>query len=132
MHKVLWTVSLSNGETHYEEKGNFRTIEGEPSPWRRLLSYLEASGARITSLSLYAADGRRWNVPSAGSNPKFKAFAEAKKPEGFRFFRKIGFDAMGSGADAQQHFACIEARYAGHALQVWVDEATLNAWCLVA
>lgn len=131
MKKVLWTVSLSNGETHYEEKGNFQTIEGEPSPWRRLLAYLEETGARITSLSLYTAEGRRWNVPSAGNNPKFKAFADAPKPDAFRFFRKLGFDAMGCGAPAQQHFACIEAIYPDKTLQVWVDEATGNAWSVL-
>lgn len=134
MHKAKWTVGLSNGETLHEEKGDFCTITGALSPWQRLLGHLAEAGATITSLSLYADDGRRWNLPSAGKAPKFKAFAEAPKPVSFRMFRKAGADLRQDGSVQEQDlFTVAEATYEdGKKLQVWVDEGTLNSWNLVS
>jgi hypothetical protein len=132
MSKVLWTVSLSNGETLYEDKGNFQTIEGALSPWRRLLAYMEEKSLTITSLSLYTSDGRRWNIPSMGKNPKFHVFAAAPKPSGYRFFRKFGQDQTGGNAGVEDHFTCIEAVYEGGTkMQVWVDESSLTSWAFI-
>lgn len=132
MHKVLWIAGLSNGESIYEEKGNFATIKGELSPWQRLLSYIAEQGLTITSLSLYSADGRRWNIPSAGKNPKFKEFANAPKPVSFRMFRKLGADIVNEKQVSQDLYTVAEALYEdGTKLQMWVDNETMNAWSLI-
>lgn len=132
-HKIMWSVGLSNGENAYEEKGEFCTITGELSPWQRLVKYMGENGLTITSLSLYTNDGRRWNIPSAGKNPKFKAFCDAPQPIGYKFFRKFGQDQTGPNAGKEDHFSCIEAQYEnGMRLQVWVDEATGNSWSMIA
>ena len=133
MKKVLWTVGLSNGENVYEEKGNFQTITGELSPWQRLLAYMKEKELRITSLSLYTSDGRRFNLPSAGRNPKFKAFSELPQPVAYKMFRKMGGDVMRGGEiENQDLYTVIEAEYEdGKKLQVWVDEETLNSWTLI-
>ena len=133
MHKVLFTASLSNGENIYEEKGNFQTTPGALSPWQRFLAYLGETKLKITSLSLYTPDGRRWNLPSAGKNPKFREFAVIEQPVGYRMFRKMGGDAINTGEIINPDlYTVIEAQYAGgKKIQVWVDEKTLNSWSLI-
>lgn len=132
MKKVLFTIGLSNGETITEEKGNFETIEGELSPWQRLLSYMAEKDVYITSLSLYTKDGQRWNLPSAGKNPKFKAFADAPKPTDFDFFRKMGGDVMNGSVTKEEHYTVAEARYEdGTRIQVWVDNETCKSWSMI-
>lgn len=133
MNKVLFTASLSNGETIHEEKGNFQTITGELSPWQRLLAFCASQKATITSLALYTADGKRWNIPSAGKTPKFKAFADCEKPISYRFFRKIGADMRADGTiENTDHFNVIEATYTdGKKIQVWVDDEGENSWTLL-
>lgn len=127
MQKVLFTVSLANGETIAEGKGNFQVIEGALSPWQRLCEYLVEKQTTITSLSLYTADGRRFNLPSAGKNPKFHALHSAPVPTDFRFFRKAAADIEPSGTAKSEFndlYAVIEARYeSGVVLQTWVCEA---------
>lgn len=134
MNKVLFIAGLSNGETVTEEKGNFTTIEGALSPWQRLLSYCADNGVEITSLSLYAKDGRRWNLPSAGKNPKFHAFAVASKPVSYKFFRKMGGDVNPTTGEvtAQEKYAVAEAVYEdGRTIQLWVDDISEVSWCLL-
>lgn len=129
MEKVQWIASLSNGETLHEGKGNFEEINGELSPWQKLLKYLEERDVEITSLSLGTNSGKRWNIPSAGKNPKFKEFADVAKPIGYRFFRKIGMDTSGANAGKEDLFTCIEAQYSnGVRLQVWVDDESHVSW----
>lgn len=134
MHKVHWLVGLSNGENHKEGKGHFQIIPEELSPWQRLLCYCAERKLTITSISLGTDDGRRWNLPSAGKNPKFKAFADAPKPAAYNMFRKVGFDVLKNGERSgdEDRYAVIEARYEdGMALQVWVDDETLASWSMV-
>jgi hypothetical protein len=128
-------VSLSNGENHYEEKGAFKTIKGELSPWQRLIRHVAKNGLRITSLAVYTDDGRYFNLPSAGKNPKFKAFGEAEPPRDFNQFRQMAGDVLnnGDGTGTIQDpdiFTVIEAQYEDHKLQLWVDNKTLNCWTL--
>lgn len=87
-HKALWTVSLSDGSTLYEGKGDYATVEGRKSPWLRLLDFLNDNpDVRITSMALYAGD-TVWNLPSAGKSPKFATSANAPKPVSYRFSRQ--------------------------------------------
>lgn len=134
-HKVLFILGLSNGETITEEKGDYVTIPGELSPWRRASAYIRRSGVSITSLSLYTPDGKRWNLPSMGKNPKFHAFHAAEKPVGFNFFRQIGaeVDKETGALSDQEQYAIIEAQYHdGTKLQVWVHNETHASWTLIA
>lgn len=91
-YKVKWTVSLNNGETHYEGKGLFLEVAGELSAWNKLQNYLSENNLTITSLALYTDEGRRWNLPSSGKNPKFRAFDMAEKPFKYTMERKVGLD----------------------------------------
>lgn len=129
-HKVLWAVSLSNGETIYEEKGDYLELEGELSPWQRLLLHLQKNKLSIRSLFLYTDDGQRWNLPSLGSNPRFKAFDMAPKPITYLASRRIGFDFAGDEKTvaeiekdrASDLFTIAEAIYSDMSLQIWVNE----------
>lgn len=132
-HKALWMVSLSNGENHHEEKGDYQTIAGELSPWQRLKRYIAINGLQITSLSVYTADGRYFNLPSAGRNPKFRAFADITPPLGFNLFRQMGSDVTPTGEAIGEPdlFTVIEAQYPDRTLQIWVDNKTFNSWTLI-
>ena len=133
--KAKWVVSLNNGATYYEDKGDYAVIAGELSPWQRLVAFLrENPEIKITSLSLYTDSGKRFNLPSAGKNPKFKAFGDAKPPAGYKFFRKAGLDMGSDGKPVKtETYGVIEAQYEdGKRLQVWVsDENVDNSWCLL-
>jgi hypothetical protein len=132
-HKVGWFVSLSNGETKYEFKNEYVEIKGEASPWSRLLLYLAENDLEITSLGLYTEKGQRFNLPSLGKNPKFRAFDLAEKPKEYKAYRKLGFDTgngeMIEGTD--DLFTIAEAVYQDYSLQIWVSERnTNNCWVL--
>ena len=138
MKKVLWTVGLSNGETIAEEKGNFKTIEGALSPWQRLLSYLPDAKATITSLSLYTNDGRRWNLPSAGKNPKFGELQNLPKPVDFIMQRKAAREAgvvdmkVQQAGDWTDRFSvAIAVLEDGSRVEVCVAEDTLASWSII-
>lgn len=132
--KVRWIASLSNGETLYEERGNFKTIQGELSPWLRLLSYLTEKDLTITSIALTFDERTRYNLPSLSKSPKFHAFSTAAKPVAFNFFRKLGGNVIDGKIDPRtaDHFAVIEAQYeSGQVVQVWVDDSNGNTWTLM-
>ena len=132
MYRIRFIAGLSNGETVVEGKGQFTETTGELSPWRKLLAYCSDRGLTITSLSLAAGDGCRWSLPSAGKNPKFKAFAEAEKPVRYAFHRALGMDVIGT-TKTYDGFAYIEAFYQnGQRLQVWVSEQPPHAsWSVI-
>jgi hypothetical protein len=137
IHNVLWQASLSNGETFYEEKGNYKEIAGEPSPWQRLLHYTAQKRVLITSLALYTRDGRTFNLPSAGKNPRFAEFAILETPFDFRCERKIAREHDIANNEVTKStttdwFTVAVAMYQGYELQLWVDEMnTKNSWSLV-
>lgn len=136
-HKVLFQVSLSNGETFYEGKGKFVHIDGELSPWQRLIKYTSEKKVLITSLSLYTEDGRTFNLPSAGRDPKFRPFTLAEKPIDFDYHHTLAqehdiVDNKIVKSVASDWFTYIEAIYPDYKLQLWVDENnTGNSWVLV-
>lgn len=132
-HRVFWAVGLSNGENAQEDKGDFKVIDGELSPWQRLIHYVAEKGLMITSLQLFTADGKVFSLPSAGKNPKFKAFADAPQPILYRMYRKMAGDVMGGGEVTNQElFTVAEARYKdGTLLQIWVCNTSLNAWTMI-
>jgi hypothetical protein len=127
MTQIKWSVSLSDGQTIYEGKGDYEEVKGELSPWQKLMKHLEKQGLEITSLSLYNGP-MRWNLPSAGRNPKFKRFEEAEKPLSYNFFRIAGTDTDGGNRD---FFTVIEAIYKDKKLQVWVNDETHISWSVI-
>lgn len=133
-HKVKWQVSLANGQTFFEGKGAFIEVPGELSPWQKLMRYQADNKTHITSLSLYTDDGRTFNLPSAGKNPKFSEFETLPKPIDYEVCRHLSRDLDMTGAviSTAGWFTVAIAEYATHELQLWVDEQnTQNMWCLV-
>lgn len=140
--RIFWQVSLSNGETFYEGKGNFIRVAGQLSPWNKLIKYTIEKKVLITSLSLYTYDKgidtpRTFNLPSAGRDPKFAPFAVAEKPIDFKcgHFLAQEHDVVNNvivKSVPTDWFAVIEAIYPDKRLQLWVDENnTRNSWVLV-
>jgi hypothetical protein len=136
-HNVKWQVSLSNGETFFEGKGNYQEIPHEKSPWQRLIKYIAENKLKITSIALYTDLGQSFNLPSSGKNPKFKAFLDAEKPIDYNMFRSLAREAhvvnmKAEKAKISDWFTTIEAIYSNYKLQLWVDEQnTKNCWVLV-
>ena len=136
-HQVKWKISLSNGETFHEGKGIFQEIVGELSPWQKLLGYMANGSFVITSLSLWTDDGRTFNLPSAGKNPKFVIFNQSENPVGYRMFRAYGREASIAQGQRMEKagedlFTVAEASYRDCLLQLWVDENdTRNCWTVV-
>ena len=136
-HNVKWQVSLSNGETFFEGKGKFVEIPGEKSPWQRLIAYTAEHKVTITSLGLYTKDGRTFNLPSLGRNPKFREFSLLPPPLDYDVNRHISreMDVTGkeiTGTKISEWFTLAVAIYPDFQLQLWVDERnTKNSWVLV-
>jgi len=140
-HLVLWKVSLSNGENFYEGKGDYKVIPDKPSPWQRLQKYISDNNLEITSLSLYTNKGQTWQLPSAGSNPKFSEFSKVEKPLDYDMCRKMAREANIVGDEdnlmAKDHriaewYTIIKAFYKEYTLEVWVDELNPNnSWTIV-
>jgi hypothetical protein len=128
-HNILWKVSLSNGETIHESIGLYKKIEGDLSPWNKLLKYCDENDLVITSLSLWSRKGKTYNLPSSGKQPRFRFFIEAEKPVAYKMFRAYSSDSYGD----YEHYTVAEAEYTdGKKLQIWVDEKnTNNSWVLV-
>lgn len=129
---VKWSCSLSNGETVYEGKGNFKRIPGELSPYLKLKRYIKEQELEITSFSLYTDDNKRWNLPSKGSNPKFKAFDDSDRPKRYKFFRKVGADVISGVMENKEVYSIIEAEFENYKLQIWVSEKEPHpSWSLI-
>ena len=134
---VLWHVSLSNGENFYEGKGDFVVVPGEASPWSKLIDYTILNKLSITAFGLHTVDGRVFNLPSNGTNPKFAEFATIEKPIDYDFCRKIAIEkSVVDGIQGEQsiaeHYTIAKAIYNKYTLEIWVDELnTKNSWSIV-
>lgn len=127
-HQVKWKASLSNGETLYEEKGDYLRLDGQLSPWMRLKKYIEDNNLTITSLALYTDNNLNYSLPSIGKNPKFHQFESVVKPSKYNFYRVVGHDVQST---EEEKFAVIEAYYEYAVLQIWVRESNPeNSWSL--
>lgn len=129
--RVRWMVGLSNGENICEGKGDFKSTEGELSPWQKLLKYLDEKNASITSLSLFVNE-RRWNLPSSGKNPKVKEFDSAEKPIKYFCFKKMTADILSGKRENEEFYVVAQAEYErDRKLQVWVlDKEPFPSWSL--
>lgn len=132
-HNVKWQVSLSNGETLYEDKGEYiEKDDGSLSPWNKLLEYIKDNELAITSLSLYTDDNQHFSLPSLGKNPKFNLFAIAPKPTTYKMFRAYAQDVMGESSGQEDLFTVAEAFYGNVVMQIWVNERNpKNCWTLL-
>jgi len=125
--KIKWSVGLSDGSNYHEDKE--LTNEGL-SAWQKLLKHINNKKLIITSLSLCMQE-RRWNLPSAGNNPKFKDF-DQDKPTGYRCFRKVGMDILNGIPENKTEYVVIEAEYPKYKLQTWVlDKEPFPSWSSV-
>lgn len=135
-HRVLWNVSLSNGENFHEGSGSFEEIEGELSPWNKLQRYLNGMGAlEITSLWLSCPSGARHVLPSRSNRnrhqPFLHAFHSAEKPHTLRCFRRLS-QAVGDVDESKDLYTVAEASFENYKLQIFVSEHDPNvSWALV-
>ena len=121
-HTVKWYVSLSNGETFFESKGDYKNLPDVKSPWQRLIDYTIDNNVDITSLGLYTDDGRRWNLTSSGNAPKFNAFSNAMKPIDYNIERSLSREMRRDGSvEVLEFYTVARAIYSTFELQIWVN-----------
>jgi hypothetical protein len=135
-HNTFFQVSLSNGETIFEGKGDYKEIEGQPSPWQRLLLHLRETKTHITSLAIYSGGRRYMLPPMSKGGPNFVAFQSCDRPVGFSFFRKLGqnMNDERESVGSEEIFAIAQAQFDdGTFLEIWVsNDNPDNAWTLRA
>ena len=133
-HRVLWNVSLSNGENFREGSGPFVEVEGGDSPWNQLLAYLhDEVGAHITAIWLTCPGGARHVLPSLGikHKPLLHAFHSAEPPISLRCFHRQASDPTKPG-EAKDLYTVAEATFKDYRLQIFVSEHDPNvSWSLV-
>lgn len=129
-HEATWVASLSNGETAHENKGEYKLVPGELSPWQRLVKYCHDNDVKITSLSLVDGWGRKHHLPSAGSNPRFRLLDGIEKPVDFNQFKQVAGNVNKTTGEMtpDDFFVVIEAIYADYKVQLWYDQKTGNTW----
>jgi hypothetical protein len=138
-HRVLWNVSLSNGENFREGSGRFVEIEGGLSPWQQLKVYLlewPTGRIHITALWLTCPNGARHVLPSMGirHKPLLSKFHEAEPPTGLRCFRKLGGNATPGDPEIKDKdlYTVGEATFETYKVQIFVSEHDPNlSWVLV-
>ena len=123
-HKVNFTASLSNGETIYEGKGDYKEVAGQPSPFQQLQSYLIENKLTITTLGLYTSDGRSFFLPTTSGRHNIGKLQEEFKPYDYNLFRYMdaSMNMNGEIESIDRHFTVIEALFEKYKLQLWVNE----------
>lgn len=130
--KVTYKVSLSNGETFYENKGIMKSEPGEVSSLRKLYNYIDENNLAITSVAL-VCNGVEHNLPSSGNQARFKAFSDAYKPKDYKIYRKVGTTLQGGSHEVTEHFTVARAIYDGYYVELWVNNnAPYNSYVLVS
>lgn len=146
--KARWLVSLSNGDTAIEGKPPYEEIEGELSPWQRLIRYLSFNKLSITGIRIQLDSDtnptRTFNLPSL--SPKAKWINRKPiLPIGFNYFRTVeqvmtveSVDEKGqiNGLERKEnldtHYIEIHAYYPTFTLVFIVDEDTGNeSWAMI-
>lgn len=141
--KVSFIASLSNGQTVIEHKGHYAWIDGQPSPWQRLIKYTIENKLTINSLSLFTPHGATYTIPPAGGKPKFTGYnkKDEVKPIDFevkRFLaREMTIGAKDNKAEVEktdiaEFYTIAEAIYPDFILQLWVDELDpRHSWVVI-
>lgn len=142
--KVQFIASLSNGETIIEGKNDWCWIDGQKSPWNRLIRYSVDKKLTITSLSLYTPSGATYTLPPIGRKAKFAGYSnrsENEIPVDFEVKRFIARDMKIAGikndlkiekVNILEFYTIAEAIYKNFTLQLWVDENNQkNSWSVI-
>lgn len=131
--KISFLVTLSNGEKVIENRGDYRWIDGQPSPWNRLITYVAKNKLSISWLGLVTEDGQVYNLPMSGGKSRFAEFnkPDSIKPNYYEVKRFLARDmdvvAENRRANIQdvrvvEFYTIAEAIYTGFTVQLWVDE----------
>jgi hypothetical protein len=143
--KVKFIASLSDGSTIVEGKNDYAWIDGQKSPWVRLVNYAIKNKLLITSLSLLAPSGAVVTIPPVGKFAKSVAFSgrtEADVPVDYDVSRYIERAIMGhktpdgkstiEEVSIEKHYTIASALYKKFKIQVWVDEFDpRNTWVTI-
>lgn len=124
-----WVVSLSDGSSATEGRGEFKNIKDEPSAWQKLLSHLQENNLKITALRLEVL-GRRYHLPSLNT-AKHKFLS--KVPKEIYYRRKVTNDVFVTDLnlikkDNYERFIGAIADYGDFLVKLWVNEETGDSY----
>lgn len=135
---VRWLASLSNGETLVEGKGLLEEIKGEPSPWAKLIAYINANNLHITGLRVQVKKDseptKTYNLPSfnitkSGTHEKWNT-VNPITPNSYDHYRWVT-KAITDSSPTQRHIE-IRAIYDDFFVSLFVDELEGNeCWTVV-
>lgn len=143
--KARWLVSLSNGDTAIEGKAPYEEIEGELSPWQRLIRFVALNKLQITTIRIQVdvddLPTRTFNLPSLSPKAKWGNLKPIL-PSGFNYFRRVEQTMIPDYVDEkgihglhptnEKHFIEIHAFYPTFNLVTIVDEDEGNeSWSMI-
>jgi len=133
-HKIQWTASLSNGETFFEGKGDYKDIQdGRKSPIQRLFKYVTRHNLEITSFGLYHQNGTTIHLPSLSKRYNIGLLESEARPIDYNLFRYVDAEVSVSPEDSNKEikldpngfkswWTVAEGIYENFRVQIWVDE----------
>jgi hypothetical protein len=123
---IGWVAWLSNDAVIHEHHGNFKIIEGEPSPWVRLCSFLVDNNLHIVKLAL-DVDGELVHLPST---PGFGLDEFHQTPRSYSIQYRIEGEVI-TGEIRAKGYIDLAGHYEDFTVHLIHDMSELNAWILV-
>lgn len=122
-NNVLWLVELSNGERHYENKGEYKTTKTSTA-WQKLQNYLVTKKIKIVAMALFVeVDGNNiyHYLPSTKTNPNYPEFKN-KQPLDYSYDTKLSSVLKSKVVQNKNtSYKIAIAHYDNYQLQIWVD-----------
>ena len=136
MVTTKWLASLSDGTTAIEGISPFAEIDGELSPWQKLMAHISTLGLRITGLRIQVSKTseatRTYNLPNCtvtpkGNHERWNTLSPIQ-PSNYNYFRWVTQSMTG---EAKKQIE-IRAYYPTHIVSLFVDEDEGNeSWVVV-
>lgn len=137
MVRTKWLAALSDGTTAVEGIAPFADVEGELSPWNKLLAHLKANDLHITGMRVQVDKPHgpihTYNLPSFNKTPKGNhekwVTLFPRDPVEYSYRRWATF---GLTSGSERHHIEIRAHYADFSVSLFVDEDEGNeSWVVV-
>lgn len=146
--QARWLVSLSDGTTAIEGKTPYEEINGQLSPWQRLIQHISTNNLSITAIRIeleIEKDGQifthHYNLPSKSPKQKW-ANLKPILPTHFDYHRRVSLELGNAtvndkgGLDVkplgETHYIEITAYFPHFNLMILVDEDNASeSWSII-
>lgn len=141
--RVFFVASLSDGTVVTEGRNGWEWIDGQPSPWTRLITHTAKNNISINSVSLATPDGASFTLPPMTGKPRFTGYAGIKPEErpfdydvSRRLIRDMDVGVINDRAEIEkstikEFYTYVTAFYKDFNVELWVNEMDLRSSWLV-